>query len=136
MNRAPRWYRDLPWRAAWIAIGWILVGTVVVLSQVSLPPTGPDIPQGDKLGHALAYFALAAWFSQITASRGVLLAHAAGFVMIGMALEVLQAPNPERHFEVLDMLANAAGVALGLAVGAGRRGEVLSRLLARSGRSR
>lgn len=122
-----RWYRDLPWRRAWIALGWALVATVVVLSLVSLPPTGPDIPQGDKYGHVLAYGALAFWFSQISASRAVLLCHAAGFVVLGLALEGLQSLTPDRQFEVTDMLANAVGVGLGLLAGTGSRRDALAR---------
>lgn len=126
---SPRWYRELRWRRACIAFGWGLVGAVIVLSLVSLPATGPDIPQGDKYGHVLAYGTLAFWFAQISASRTVLLAHAAAFVALGVALEGLQSLTPERHFEVPDMLANAVGVGLGLLAAAGSRRDVLARLL-------
>jgi VanZ family protein len=132
----PRWYRDLPWRRLWIAVGWALVAAIVVLSLISLPPVGPDIPQGDKYRHVLGYFLLTAWFAQITATRRILLAHALGFVVLGIVLEGLQSLNPERQVEGLDMLANALGVALGLAVGAGRARDLLQRMVATVCRSR
>lgn len=125
-----RWYRDLPWRRLWVALGWMLVAAVIVLSLVSLPPVGPDVPQGDKYGHVIAYATLATWFSQIAATRRTLLVHAAGFVVLGVVLEGLQALTPDRQFEVPDMLANTLGVALGLFAGAGRRNDVLAHLLA------
>lgn len=131
-----RWYRDLPGRALWIALGWALVAAVIVLSLISLPPVGPDIPQGDKYGHVVAYAALTMWFAQIAATRRVLLGHAAGFVVLGVGLEGLQSLTPERQFEVPDMLANAVGIALGLWVGAGRRRDALAALLAGLGRTR
>jgi len=100
-----------------------------VLSLASLPPTGPDIPQGDKYGHVLAYGTLAFWFSQISHSRSVLRVHALGFIVLGILLEGLQSLTPERRFEVPDMLANAVGVGLGLIAGAGSRRDLLVRLL-------
>lgn len=116
MSAMRRWYRDLPARGFWIASGWFLVGVIVVLSLVSLPPVGPDIPQGDKYQHVLAYLALTLWFAQISASMRVLLVHSAFFIALGAGLEGLQSLTPDRQLEGADMLANATGVLIALAL--------------------
>lgn len=129
MSASLRWYRELPARRVWIASGWVLVGVIVVLSLVSLPPVGPDIPQGDKYQHVLAYLVLTFWFAQISASMRVLLIHAAFFVALGAALEGLQSLTPHRRFEGADMLANATGVLIAVALAAsGLRGGLAGAL--------
>jgi VanZ family protein len=129
------WYREIPGRPWWIAIGWLLAAAIVVLSLVSLPQIGPDIPQGDKYKHLLAYLALTLWFAQITASRRALLVHATLFVFLGAALEGLQSLTPDRRLEVADMLANATGVALAVALALAGLDRVLPSL-ARAGKPR
>ena len=52
-------------------------------------------------------------FCQIYDQRRTRLAYAIGFIAMGVALEFLQGMTGYRTFEVLDMLANAVGVALG-----------------------
>ena len=53
------------------------------------------------------------WFSQIYLSGKLRAAHAAVFLAMGIGLEVLQGLSGLREYEVLDMLANAAGVLCG-----------------------
>ena len=79
---------------------------------LSLTPSPPrvDFEASDKLGHLLAYGALMFWFAQLYRER---IFHAAGFIAMGAALELLQGWGGTRSFELLDMLANAAGVLLG-----------------------
>jgi hypothetical protein len=55
---------------AWLAASVLLVAAVIVASLVP-GDTGPDVGNLDKLGHFLAYAALATWF-------GGLFANAAG----------------------------------------------------------
>ena len=99
-------------RPLWLAIGYALVATIVFLSLApDLPDTG--VEQGDKLGHFLAYGTLMFWFCQIYATRPTRVAHALAFAAMGVALEFAQGMTEYRTFEVLDMLANAIGVALG-----------------------
>lgn len=126
MRRDARWYRELPGRAWWIASGWLMVAAIVVGSLATVPAVGPDLPQGDKLQHVAAYFTLTAWFAQISARWRVLLVHALGFVLLGATLEVLQALNPGRRFELADMVANAVGVLLGLGLGRSRARGLLA----------
>ncbi|MBI3370982.1 MAG: VanZ family protein [Betaproteobacteria bacterium] len=114
-------------RKLWLAIGYALVAAIVYLSLTPRPPT-LDIEQGDKLGHLLAYGTLMFWFCQLYAARRSRIAHALAFTAMGVALEYAQRATGYRHFEYLDMLANAAGVALGWAAAHLTGGETLRRL--------
>jgi VanZ family protein len=98
-----------------------MVAAIVWLSLTPSPPK-VDIHSGDKLGHLFGYGVLMFWFAQLYARR---LGYAAGFIALGIALEVLQGRLGYRSLEGLDMLANTAGVLLGW--GAARlRGKRLS----------
>ena len=100
-------------RPLWLAIGYALVAAIVFLSLTpDLPSTG--VEQGDKLGHLLAYGTLMFWFCQLYATRNSRLGHAVAFAAMGVALEFAQGMTDYRSFELLDMVANAIGVALGL----------------------
>jgi VanZ family protein len=99
-------------RKLWLTIGYALVAIIIFLSLTPSPPK-LDIEQGDKLGHFLAYGTLMFWFCQIYAARSSRIAHALAFAAMGVALEFAQGMTDYRTFEVLDMLANATGVALG-----------------------
>ena len=83
---------------------------VVAIVWASLTPAPPSAPGSDKVGHLAAYGALMFWFAQLYARR---VAWAAGFVVLGVALEFAQSWTGYRSFEVNDMLANTAGVGLG-----------------------
>lgn len=102
----------LRWRPLWLALGWALAAAIVWLSLTPSPPR-LDFESGDKVGHFTAYAALMFWFCQLYPGRGARLAYAAGFVALGVAIEFLQRASGYRSFEVMDMLADAAGVALG-----------------------
>jgi len=106
---------------AWLAASALLVAAVIV---ASLMPggSGPDVGNMDKLGHFLAYAALASWFGGLFARRrywGV----AIGLALLGIGLEVLQdlvARN--RSGDPNDVAANVAGIAAGLALAWWRTG--------------
>jgi VanZ family protein len=111
-------------RPLWLAIGYALVATIIFLSLApNLPDTG--IEQGDKIGHFLAYGTLMFWFCQLYAARSSRTAHALAFAAMGVALEFAQGMTDYRTFELLDMLANATGVALGWAAAQALRINVL-----------
>jgi VanZ family protein len=71
------------------------------------------LPDGDKLEHVLAYAMLMFWFAQIYYRTRSRLMVAAAFVLLGIALEYLQGFTETRQFEIADMIADAAGVAVG-----------------------
>lgn len=93
-------------------MGWGWAAAIVWLSLTPSPPR-VDFTASDKLGHLLAYGLLMFWFSQIYLSGKLRAAHAAVFLAMGIGLEVLQGQSGLREYDVMDMLANAAGVAAG-----------------------
>jgi len=108
---------DLKLRFLWLTIGYALVALVVFLSLTSSPvDLELNFPYEDKVFHALAYFTLMAWFSQIYHDRFQRNMIAVVFVLMGVTLEYLQSFDPNRYFEFADMIANSAGVALGFSI--------------------
>ncbi len=108
---------ELKLRLLWLAIGYALVVLVIYLSLTSTPiEMGVYFSFEDKLYHALAYFTLMAWFSQIYHSHKQRIILVVVFVLMGLSLELLQSLNPNRFAEYGDMAANTAGAALGFVV--------------------
>jgi VanZ family protein len=105
--------RPLRFERAWRAVGFALVAAVVVLSLVPAPELPLEIDGGDKIGHVLAYAALMVWFAQLHAGAPARAAIAAGFIAMGIGLEHAQGALGFRRYDVLDMVANTAGVLLG-----------------------
>lgn len=101
---------------AWIAASLLLVAAVVYAS-LGPPVPAPDVDNFDKLGHFLAYAALAAWFGGLfpKSRYGWIAIALAG---LGLGLEVLQqAMGRGRVGDPYDMAANVAGVVAGLLLG-------------------
>ena len=117
----------LRWLPVWLATGWLLVAAVIYLSLTPAPPD-VDLPQGDKFGHVLAYAVLMFWFIQIYIRMRSRVGIALALVAMGIALEFLQGYGGYRTFEVADMAADAAGVALGWASGPPRTGNLFWRI--------
>lgn len=102
---------DLHYRWLWLFAGYALLGIIVYLSVTSEPvELDIDMPYLDKFSHALAYFILMAWFAQIYQQNKQRYLHAFAFILLGVALEVVQSFDPARMAEFADMVANAAGV--------------------------
>jgi len=99
----------------WLAIGWILAGTIIWLSLTPAPPH-IDVEQGDKLGHFLAYGTLMYWFCLLYKRRATRIAYAILWIAMGVGLEFVQRALGYRTFEVYDMIANALGVLIGWAL--------------------
>lgn len=95
----------------WWVLGGCIVLTVLVLSLVPSPPQLGGI--SDKWQHALAYTVMMSWFAQLTSAH---LRLALILVLMGIAVEFLQLWGGVRHFELLDMLADAIGVLVGWAI--------------------
>lgn len=113
----------------WRAVGWSGVLAVAVFSLIPVPPEAVDAAGGDKLLHLAGYAALAAWFAQLRPPAGVGRWHVALWLTIlGAVLELAQAAVPWRSTEGWDLLADAGGAMLGVAL-AGRHGlRVLDRI--------
>ncbi len=102
----------LTYRTWWLGCGWALIALVIYLS-LTPHPIELNVEEGDKFGHVLAYTALMSWFSNLYATLPQRARLAAGFVAMGVALEFAQRTTGYRSFEIADMAAGAAGVALG-----------------------
>lgn len=86
------------------------MGVIVVLGLI---PTPPALPEGAAwAAHALQYMVLMLWFGGIYPSRHLHIA--SGLVLLGIAIELMQAANIFRTFDIKDIAANIAGVMAGL----------------------
>lgn len=116
------------WLGAW-AFGWLLC---VVLSLIHPPQLGVDVPDGDKIGHFLAYALLSAWSVWIFTSRRSHLLSAIALVLLGIAMEIAQgALTDDRMMDVRDAWADAIGVLIGQLFGFGAARSLLQGFEAR-----
>lgn len=105
---------SLRYRNLWLSVGWGLVILIIYLSLTTHPPQpSVELPFGDKIGHALAYFTLMSWFAQIypTSQHRILIAISC--ILLGGSLEILQGIGGIRVADWWDFLANSTGVLLG-----------------------
>ena len=98
----------------------LLVVTAVGVTWLSVVPRPPEAVGGsDKLAHLLAYATLGVLAGLSFASRltrvSAAIAVVAGLAAYGVAVEVVQQLTG-RELDVADMVANAAGAAVGVAV--------------------
>ena len=95
-------------------IGYLLLFIVFVAS--ALPPgpaTSISIEGADKLLHCVAYFVLSAWFAFVMPARKYLLL-ATWLFLFGVLIEVMHYFLPYRFASIGDLVANVAGIVLGL----------------------
>jgi VanZ family protein len=101
----------LSYRRFWLVLSVALVAIVVA---GSLAPGGVTVPVGDKLQHAMTYFALAAWFAGLTPRRNYPWV-AAALLLLGLCMELLQHTlTAHRVADARDMAANSVGIAAGI----------------------
>jgi len=95
-----------------IAFWWF--GALIVAGSLMPAPQVPDTGLSDKLGHLLGYGLLTVLglYAYARGTAWVL----GGVFALGVCLELAQTFTPTRTFEWLDILANGAGVLLGLAL--------------------
>jgi len=102
--------RPRVWLGLWY-FGWLLC---VVLSMISNPPIPADVPDGDKIGHFLAYALLAAWAVWIFPERRAQVRAALALCLLGVVIEVMQGTlTTHRSMDWHDALADFAGVLAG-----------------------
>lgn len=95
---------------------WCLAIAIVVVVSLMPPPPMPDIDGGDKIGHFLAYFVLAASAVQLFRNWPALLGAGLGLVLLGVGIEYAQDTlTTTRMIDPKDALANTLGVIAGLA---------------------
>ena len=94
-----------------------------VSSREHITPPGPDFVMKDKLAHFGEYFILGlllfggiGWTASRSRIATFLFLFAVGVSVAAMD-ELLQSYIPGRHMSLLDWLADAAGIATGVAIG-------------------
>jgi VanZ family protein len=113
------------WLGIWI-FGWLLC---IALSLGPPPPIPADVPNGDKIGHALAYAVLSAWAVMIFRTRGAWLRSAMALMVLGIVIEIAQGTlTSNRTADPYDALADALGIVLGLLVALTPASELLLKL--------
>jgi VanZ family protein len=102
----------LRYARAWLVAGvtLLLVGLVLALSPV--PPPIVPLSVNDKLIHASGFVIFMLWFGGIFKARLAPLV-VLGLSAYGLLIEMLQSLVPARQAEVLDLVADVAGVLLG-----------------------
>jgi VanZ family protein len=106
----------LRYRTTWVALGWLLVAGVVVGSLLPGPLIAPITrPFNDKFMHASAYFVLMLWFGGMY-PRARQLPLAVALLLLGVALDLLQALTATRSLDVADMAADLFGILIALAL--------------------
>jgi len=113
-------------RAAWGLAGIaVIVGSLLPSSSLAIH-TLDRLPIGDKVEHT-AMYALLAFLPALYERLRVVVGAAAGALALGVGLEFAQLLSGWRNFEIGDMIADGAGVCLGLALGAVIRSSLLVR---------
>lgn len=100
-----------------LLLGWLMILVVVLLSLIPIANQIPDIKNGDKLGHFIAYFTITAWFCLLYQKKWVKNLYAIGFIVMGGILEVLQQMTGYRQFDINDFHMNTIGVIFGFIFG-------------------
>jgi VanZ family protein len=119
--------KELRFIRLWLAIGFLLVGVICFLTLIPSPPDMGDFPESDKIGHFIAYSALMLWFGFIYSRGKQYMRVGLAFIVMGIALELIQGMLGYRNFSTLDMGANACGVMIGWLLARTRLAEVLVR---------
>lgn len=105
----------LAWARLWVA-GAILIVAAIVIGSLLPGPVVEVFSAYDKLEHAAAYLLLTSWLTGMLERRRYPLA-ALGALLLGLAIELAQAGLTDtRVGDPLDLVANFAGIALGLAL--------------------
>ena len=86
----------------------------IIYGSLTPDPVEVQIEQGDKLLHVAAYLVLMSWFANLYEAQRERVMCIAGCVALGVGLEFAQRLTAVRTFDVADMVANTAGVAMGL----------------------
>ena len=116
MAAVSRLFKPLRNRRFWMALWAAAVLGVVVVCLIPPPPLPPLPDNSDKLEHFAAYFLLAAGAVQVFRRGRVLAWVGVALVALGVCIEFAQgALTANRSADPFDALANAVGVAAGLA---------------------
>ena len=110
------WAKPLRRLRTWLALWCIGILGLVVVCLVPAPDL-PQVALNDKLEHALAFAVLSYSAVQLFVRGRPLAIVAAGLLVLGIGIEVAQALlTTTRAMELADVVADAAGIAAGMAL--------------------
>jgi len=101
-----------------VIIGWVMIAVVISLSLIKINAVMPNIKNGDKVGHFIAYFSLMMWFAWLYPRPLVRNLYAVFFIILGGVLEVLQSMTAYRTADIEDFHVNTIGVIAGFIIAA------------------
>lgn len=106
---------ELRYKNAWRSIAWLIILVIIVLSLIPDPDKITPFSASDKIMHALAYGVAMFWFG-LCFRRKKLYLIALFLILLGIVLEVIQGQTGYRTMSFYDIIANCAGVLIGLAL--------------------
>ena len=126
---------ELRYAPLWLGLG-LLIAACIVLGSLVPSSDLPEFRITDKFRHLFAYMLLSFWYASVLRQRlyaGLVVA----LLLFGAGIELLQAwMGLGREADVMDLLANATGIVLGLLLAispVGRWTRVAEDLLQRRG---
>lgn len=120
--------RALPHLRLWQWLGRLWLAATVVVCLIPMPRPPIHVEDGDKYEHVLGWLLITLWYAQLTASWRALLARACGFLALGGFIELAQSLTTWRSADFADLIANAAGIGLGLVLASTPLSRLLERL--------
>ncbi len=103
----------LRYKNMWRVIAYLIILVIIVLSLIPDPDKITPFSASDKLLHTLAYAVSMLWFG-LCFKREKLFIIATGLILLGIILEVIQGQTGYRTMSLYDIIANCAGVLVGL----------------------
>ncbi|MBL8300398.1 MAG: VanZ family protein [Rhodanobacteraceae bacterium] len=119
--------RPVPCLRLWRGLGHLLLVLGLVVALLPALPGVGRVAFGDKILHAGAFAFLMLWYAQIYPFGRERWRIAGRLILFGAGIEILQSLVPYRSADAWDLLADAAGVALGALLAHTRLGHLLSR---------
>jgi len=106
---------ELLYRRWWLAGGFLLLITILILSLMPLSGFVETPPYSDKVLHGLTFAILMLWFSGLVHARHYRRLFMS-LLIYGVVIEMLQSLTGYRTMELADFLADAIGLLLGWAL--------------------
>ena len=116
----------LRWRPLWTGIGVALMLFTLWMALRPDPGVTLAVPAGDKLLHAFTFAVLSGWWGNVYPGLRARRLAALGCLLFGVFIELAQWLDPPRDADALDVLADAAGIALALVLLRTPLGHVLA----------
>jgi len=106
--------QSLRLKPVWLTLGVMLLAAVLTVCLIPLKMPAATPVLNDKVLHVGTFVLLTAWFGAIAPGQSARVG--AGLLLYGVLIEVLQSFTAYRSAELLDLLADAAGIAAGLLI--------------------